>query len=172
MRAPALAFSGLARQLARLARNQSGAALVEFTIVALPFFILLFGIAEIGLVYWGNKELENATNDAARMVRTGQVQNGAMSAAALKALACSRTALLVDCNARLRLDVRSAAQFGDIVPPEPRNADGRLKDDDDFSYAPGSADEVALITAYYEWPGFFQGPYLLQAAAPVRNEPF
>ena len=82
---------------------------------------------EIGFVYWANKELENAINDAARLVRTGQAQAANMSRAELKAEACKHVAILVDCNTRMRLDVRSGASFSDITPPEAKRRNWRAQ---------------------------------------------
>jgi TadE-like protein len=36
----------------RLARDERGATMVEFSLIALPFMILLFGAFEIGFIYW------------------------------------------------------------------------------------------------------------------------
>lgn len=158
--------------LRRLGADQSGATMVEFALVALPFMVMLFATFEIGLVYWGNKELENATNDAARLVRTGQAQAGNMTQADLKREACQRTAVLLDCETRMRIDVRSAANFGDIDPPDPKDGNGSLKSDADFTYAPGAANEAVLVTTFFDWPAIFRGERILRASAPLRNEPF
>jgi Flp pilus assembly protein TadG len=169
-------FAGAGRSLrARLIgvkKDQSGATMVEFSLVGIPFLLLLLATFEIGFVYWANKELENATNDATRLVRTGQVQAGNMTAAELKAEACSRTAVLIDCVSRLRIDVRSAATFGEITPPEPLDGNGGLKSDGDFTFSPGEADEVVLVSAFFDWPAIFQSARILRAAIPARNEPF
>ncbi len=138
----------------------------------IPFLLLLLATFEIGFVYWANKELENATNDAARLVRTGQAQAANMSQAELKAEACKHVAILVDCNTRMRLDVRSAASFSDISPPQAKDGNGALKSDSDFTYAPGTADQVVLVTAFFDWPALFQGARVLRATVPLRNEPF
>jgi len=146
--------------------------MVEFALAGIPFLLLLLAAFEIGFVYWANKELENATNDAARLVRTGQAQAASMTQADLKTEACKRVAILIDCTTRLRLDVRSAANFGDITPPEPLNSDGTLKSDNDFSFAPGGPDEAVLVSAFFDWPALLQGERVLRATAPLRNEPF
>lgn len=155
-----------------MGRNESGATLVEFSLVALPFFLLLLGTFEIGFVYWANKELESATSDAVRLVRTGQVQEANMTAAELKATVCGRTAVLVNCPERLRIDVRSAETFAGITPPEPLNGSGGLKSDAGFTYSPGNADDVVLVSAFFDWPALFLNSSVLRAAVPARNEPF
>jgi len=162
----------LGTQRARMGSNESGATLVEFSLIALPFLTLLLATFEIGFIYWGNKELENATSNAVRLVRTGQVQADNMTAAELKSRACSHTAMLVNCTARLRLDVRSAADFGGITPPDPVDGSGELKSDADFSYSPGNAEDVVLVSAFFDWPALFFGGTILRAAMPARNEPF
>jgi hypothetical protein len=95
-----------------------------------------------------------------------------MTQADLKREACNLVAILVDCNARLRLDVRSAADFADIEPPSATNDSGGLKSDSDFSYSPGAADQAVLVTAFFDWPALFQGARILRASTPLRNEPF
>lgn len=164
--------SKLAARLLRFGRDECGATLVEFSLIALPFFILLLGTFEIGFHYWANKELDDATSTAARLVRTGQVQAANMSAADLKAELCSRAAVLIDCTSRMRIDVRSAETFAGITPPDPLNAGGTLKADNDFTYSPGSGEDVVLISAFFDWPALFFGSSVLRAAMPARNEPF
>jgi Flp pilus assembly protein TadG len=171
-RRSARAGRSLRAQLVRVTKDHSGATMVEFSLVGIPFMLLLLAAFEIGFVYWANKELENATNDATRLVRTGQVQAANMTAAELKAEACNGTAILVDCVSRLRIDVRSAATFGDITPPEPLDGSGELKPDGDFTFSPGAAEEVVLVSAFFDWPAIFQRGHILRAAIPARNEPF
>jgi Flp pilus assembly protein TadG len=160
------------RRLWQLRRNQSGSTMVEFSLVAFPLLLLILAVFEIGFIYWANQELENATADAARLVRTGQVQSANMSRAQLKTQLCNRTALLVSCESRVRLDVRSAPTLAAITAPQPLDGDGALKAETDFSYSPGSGNDVVLISAFYDWKSLFSGVYIVRAAAPARNEPF
>jgi Flp pilus assembly protein TadG len=161
-----------AGRVRRLACDRRGAAMLEFALVAVPLLLLILATFEIGLVYWANQEIENATSDAARLVRTGQVQVGKMSQAQLKSQLCGRTALLVGCESRLRLDVRSGPTFSAITPPDPLDASGELKDDNAFSFSPGGSSDVVLVSAFYDWNSLFSGVYIVRAAAPARNEPF
>ena len=165
----------------RLRAERRGAAMVEFALLMLPFFILVFGIFEVGLVIWGGLELDNATSDAARLVRTGQAQSGNYDANRLKQEVCSRVSLLFDCNTKLRLDVRTFASFGNMAAPQPLNAQGNLHDN--FSFKLGGAEEIVLMSTYYEWPllnivssmslgNMADGNRLLQASAAFQNEPF
>lgn len=58
-------------------RNRSGAAAVEFAIVAPVFFALIFATFEIGWYYFVNSSVDAAATNAARYIRTGQAfKNG------------------------------------------------------------------------------------------------
>ena len=147
--------------------------MVEFAIVALPFFLLLLGAFDIGLYYWGTQELENATAYGARLVRTGQVQAAGINQAQLKAAICGKTVVLVGCASRLRIDVRSAQSLANITPPSPLDISGALKSDTDFVYSPGAASDVVLVSAFFNWQLLLKpSDYILRASTVTRNEPF
>src|SRR5579884_3514899 len=61
----------------RFLRRQEGAAAVEFALVALPFFALMFAIIETALVFFAGQSLEAAAAEAGRQIMTGQVQGNA-----------------------------------------------------------------------------------------------
>ena len=175
---------GLHRLRARLGgiRGERGATLVEFALILIPFFVILFGIFEVGFVFWGTYELENATADAARQIRTGQIRaNG--GEAAFRTLVCDRVVLLSRCNTDLRLDVRSFNSFAALQgsPPAPLDNDGELKDS--LTFNPGGPRSIVLVSTFYRWPlinplsgysisNMAGGARLLQASAAFRNEPF
>src|SRR5690242_12569352 len=55
----------------RLRRDGSkGSAAIEFAMVAPVFFLLLMGTIEAGIIFFAQSSLQNALNDAARLVRT------------------------------------------------------------------------------------------------------
>ena len=155
-----------------LRRNDRGATMLEFSLVAFPILMLLMGTLEIGFIYWGTKELENATGTGARFVRVGQAQQGNWSSSDLKAEICRRTSVLYDCTTRLRIDVVSATSFAAFAPVAPVDQSGVLRDDASFSYAPGGRNDVVLVRSFYPWPRLLGGSYLMRAAVPIRNEPF
>ena len=157
----------------RLVKSESGSALIEFTIVALPFFLLLMGAVDIGFYYWGSQELENATAHGARLVRTGQVQVNGINQAQLKAEICGKTMVLVGCASRLRIEVRSGQSLAAITLPSPLNGSGALKSDAEFAYFPGAANDIVLVSAFFNWQLLLKpSDYILRATTVTRNEPF
>ncbi len=175
--------TGLLRRFLRGGRRgERGVTMIEFALVMIPFFLLLFGTFEVGLVFWGNYELENATEDAARQIRTGQVASANMNDDGFRELVCSRVSLLSQCRARLRLDVRSFASFDQIGGngPDPL-VNGELQNN--FQWQPGGPRAIVLVTTFYEWPlinpmtsaslsNMGSGNRLLRASAAFRNEPW
>jgi len=63
-------------------RSESGAALVEFTILMPVFFLLLFGIVEFGSIIWSQNTMTTASREGAR---AAAVQNGTLANAQQKA---------------------------------------------------------------------------------------
>src|SRR3546814_1488334 len=55
----------------------SDLALIEFALVGPPFLLLLAGILEISVMFFASSVIEGATKEAARQIRTGQIQGAA-----------------------------------------------------------------------------------------------
>jgi hypothetical protein len=52
--------------------KEKGAALVEFALVAILFFTMLFAIIEFGYLYWVNLSMQHAVREGARYAVTGR----------------------------------------------------------------------------------------------------
>ena len=164
-----------------LCRNASGATALEFAIVAGPFLLLLFGILAVGLVFVGNMTLENAIDQGARLIRTGQAQIQGWDAARFKSEVCKSLTAPLSC-AGLKLDVRNFASFGSSDLTNPLDSSGNLKSG--FAYAPGVGGDVVVVRAFYDWDllaampqairlsNMANGNRLLIATVAFRNEPF
>lgn len=60
----------------RLARNEDGATIIEFAIVAPVFFLLLMGVIEFGLIGLHSVALDAAVAQTSRVASIGNVPNG------------------------------------------------------------------------------------------------
>jgi len=58
--------------LGRLRADAKGSAALQFAMVAPAFFLLLMGTVEAGVIFFAQSSLQNAVNDTARLIRTGQ----------------------------------------------------------------------------------------------------
>ena len=88
--------------------------------VALPFYILLFGILEVGMLLLLDAVVETAVSDTGRLVRTGQAQQQALKPAEIKQKMCERMSVFAaDCPSRAFIDVRVVDNFSTPVAPDP-----------------------------------------------------
>jgi len=167
-------------------RDQHGAAAVEFGLVAVPFFALLFAILETALVFWTAEVLETAVTDAARTIYTGQFQAANRTgtpeqiAQEFKKAVCSRVKGLFECTAEsptVHVDVRKP------TPPIPAVISNGAINPSAFGYQETNANDVVLVRVAVEYPVFVtllnpnqanlsNGKRLLVGSATFRNEPF
>jgi len=98
-------------------KNQDGATAIEFALVALPFFALIFAIIELAIIFFISSALNNATSEAGRLIRVGQFQDCG-GGARFKELVCENMDQLGNCQANLRVDVISEPKFSDITIPD------------------------------------------------------
>ena len=67
----------LSRQLRRFARNNDGAAALEFALVLPPLCLILVGMFEMSMLMFAQASMEGALREAARFGMTGSVANPA-----------------------------------------------------------------------------------------------
>ncbi len=56
--------------------DESGATVIEFSLVAATVFLLVFGVLEFSLIFFTKSLLESATDKVARLGRTGTIYAG------------------------------------------------------------------------------------------------
>lgn len=172
------------REFLRGTRGRSGSTAIEFAFIAPVLFLFLFGTIETGVIYFAGTALQNATDDAARQVRTGQAS--AFTSSQFKTQICSEMTGFISsatCTANLQVDVRQYSSFSTASYPTVTNTDGSLNTSS-MSY-PGSLTpcQVVLVRAFYPWNIMTplmapllqtspNGQYLLTAAAAFRSEPY
>ncbi len=171
-----VSFKGLTR---RFRRNRRGSAAVEFALVAPLFIALLFAVIETALMFFASQVLETVTQESARMIFTGQAQQGNWTQAQFNDYVCKQIPGLFSCN-NISIDVQRYTSFGAIalgnqisggtfVPPNNFNCGG-----------PG---DIVVVRLFYPWQLFVTGlgynianlsgdKRLLVATAAFQNEPY
>lgn len=179
------AISIQARHLAgRIRKDKRGFTAVEFAMVAPPFLMLLFGTIAVGLYFFVTFSLENAVEQSARLIRTGQAQSQdpPMTTTQFKAKVCSYAPSFVDCKNKLRVNVVTSATFSGLTEPACLDK-GKLIADPAPKNVPGAANDIVLVTVCYEWDLAGQFPFLklgtmangaalIRAATTFRTEPY
>lgn len=142
----------MGRALRRFGKARQGVAALEFGLVALPFFLLTFGLAEVAMLGFAQTSLNFAVADAGRQIRTGQAQLNGVTYSEIQTLVCNRLNqfLALSCQDTLYLDVDrydSYAQAGAVASP----LQGGNFDDSNIGYSPGAASDIVVVRAYFRW---------------------
>jgi Flp pilus assembly protein TadG len=180
MPSPAASTTSVGTALRRFRRNRRGSAAVEFALVAPVFFALLFAIIETAIVFFAGQVLETITQSSARMILTGQAQNGSYTQAQFQSYVCGQIPALFTC-ANVYVDVESYSGFSSVTINS--QIDGSNNFINNMQYSPGGPGDIVVVRLFYQWPLFVTGlgynianlsgsKRLLSATAAFRNEPY
>jgi len=161
--------------------NRKGSAAVQFAMVGVPFFMMLFAIIETAIMFFAQEALETATQDTARLILTGQAQSAGYSQSQFKTQLCNNLATFFDCTNGIYINVQNFSSFAGVAATNPIDGSGNFVNN--FSYSPGGSGSIVLVQVFYMWPLFVtglgynvanvNGHYrLLSGTAAFRNEPF
>jgi Flp pilus assembly protein TadG len=173
------------------ARDDRGVTVIEFAILALPFFTIIFAILETAMVFFAGQVLDSAVEDASRMIKTGRAQAQGYQLTDFRTLMCGYTFGLFDCS-KIKIKIDKVTSFTatnvSATPTtacNPTGPNGALVCDIAVTeeYKPGVGREIIQVVAYYRWPLTVVLPYfnlknqpdnhrLLGAMRVFRNEPF
>jgi Flp pilus assembly protein TadG len=154
--------------------------LIEFGLLALPFFSIIGAILETAIVFFATQVMDSAVGDASRYVRTGQATNDGFVLSDFRAKVCETSFGMFNC-ADFKLKVTEIVSFNAADFTAPLDADSNWIITE--AYTSGSGKSVMFIEVYYKWPvvmdlfGFnlsnqADNTRLISAARVFKNEPF
>lgn len=154
---------------ARYRKGLEGATAVEFAIVGVPFVFTLVGLVEVSLMYAANSLLQDSTASAARLIRTGQVQQDTTDPEAVfHDELCRVASSFIDCNSVQYEVVALDGGFGDAEGNTPTfDENGNLLSQ---GFNPGGVNDVVLIRTVYRYPLMtpFIGPILADGPGQTK----
>ncbi|WP_428528579.1 TadE/TadG family type IV pilus assembly protein [Roseibium sp.] len=168
-------------RLRSMVRDEEGVTAIEFAIVALPFFTVVFAILELGLAFLVNRMVDNAVIEASRMIRTGQASSANFSTADFANQICASMPSFLCKAERIRVNVSVANDFVNVGSIDNLyDQDGNLKDDN--AYTQSKKSEIVAVNVIYKWPMFTSllnlstldhgGERHLSSTMVFRNEPW
>lgn len=165
-------------------RDERGVTAIEFGILALPFFTIIFAILETAMVFFAGQVLDSAVEDASRMIKTGRAQAAEYQMSDFRTLMCGYTFSLFDCS-KIRIKIQKISSFSaaELNPTIQTCNQTECTWAMSETYNAGKGREVVQVLAYYRWPLLLNFPYfnmrnqpdnyrLLGATRAFRNEPF
>jgi Flp pilus assembly protein TadG len=155
----------LSSRMGRLLRSKDGATAIEFAMLAIPYFMIIFAIIETFVAFTAEQLVTNAVDVMARQLRTGQItynmgRTTDMTRAQFRQAFCDNVSILISCSAaeiatpsKLYLDVETYSTFGAIPTKIPYSTNTQYSDIDPtgFKYAPGGPSTINMLRAYYRW---------------------
>lgn len=165
-------------------RDERGATLIEFGLLAPIFFAILAAILQTSMLFLSSQVLESAVHDSSRAIRTGQAQESGWSIANFRSEMCGRLYGLLDCSG-LHIEVSNLTDFqsANTEPPFDPECEEECGWTREEAWSPGVASSIVLVQVHYKYPllvpvgrlspnSLPDGRLLLGAAAVFRNEPF
>jgi Flp pilus assembly protein TadG len=138
-----------------LAYDRTGAVAVELAFVGPPFLLLLLGIFELGLTLTTQSLLDGAVRDAARLIRTGQVQTQNSPITVFQNLLCSDMSAIMtvsQCNSQIIFEVQVFTSFGTVsFTPCTFNAN-QTGTGTACQFSPGTGSQIVGVQASYPRP--------------------
>lgn len=149
------------------ALDASGAAAIEFAIVGSTFMMLLLACFEFGYMLFVQSVLDNAARDAARLIRTCQVQTASNPTSTFSTLLCNEVGSIIGCGSI----VYQAQVFNDwtsaqtaVNTPPTRDSNGNMVS---AGFSPGTRSQIAVVTVTYNYPFFT--PWIAQLVGGSTN---
>lgn len=184
-------------RLRRFRKDTSGANAVEFGIIAGVLTFIIMGVVELGLMMGAQGTLDNVAFTASRVGKTGYSASGSTQAKTITAAVQKAASDYIDHN-KIRITSTAYDSYDSIGKPEPftdTNKNGKRDNGESFtdvngngSYdtdrgktGAGSAKEIVVYTAAYDWRFITpiigrligtNGVLTLKSRIVVKNEPY
>ena len=167
----------------RFVRSNDGATVVEFALVAAPFFALLIALFQTALVFFAGRVLDETVEQASREILTGQAQSSGMTQSQFATWVCSNTYALFNCN-NFMINIQNYSSFASASTTTPTlTFDSHGNVSNSWAYNTGAAGDIVVVQVMYQWPvvlgplGFnlsnlSNGNRLLVSTAVFKNEPY
>jgi Flp pilus assembly protein TadG len=169
--------------LKRFRRDTRGSVAIEFSMLILPFTLLMFAVIETSVSFAAQQLMSNVTDDVARAMRTGKIKTADIDNIKLRKLLCDGIDLLTPSSCpELYFDLRKYATYSAIPKQISYKADGDI-DTAGFMTQLGKDGEIHALRVFYRWPvmtDFMRGRLstlptgktLLYSAMVWQNEPY
>ncbi len=145
-------------------RSRDGAAAIEFALLAIPYFIIIFAIFETFMAFMGEQILSNGVDAMQRKLRTGEIAYKQTPTVEdekkFRAAFCDEISIIIKCTAseintptRLFIDVRSFPDFVSIPTKYGlvEGDDGYDLNTGEFQFQPGGSGAINMIRVFYKW---------------------
>lgn len=175
----------LGKTVARFLKARDGATVVEFGLIAVPFFLIVMATVQTAIVFMAQQQLETVTEEASRLVLTNQASGMSASDFGQKVCAVPGATIMFACG-KFMVNVQNyggGTSFSGASTSAPTitfDRNGNVTNS--WTFNPGGVGSIVVVQIMYQWPIFLKpfgynlsnlsnGNRLLLATAVFRNEP-
>lgn len=147
--------------------DRRGAVAIEFTLLALPFTLLVFSTIESCVAFAAQEMMANATHDVSRLILTGKVRAADVDESKLKTMLCDRMKIMFSsssCTSTIVVDLRAYPTFAAAATQRVKVTNGEL-DTSGFKVEVGGAGTKSMLRVFYKWPNLSNIPAKLMPTA-------
>lgn len=176
----------LYKKMCPWARQEDGVVAVEFALLAIPYFLFIFGIMEVSFLFLNGALLESAIMNAARKVVTGEMHSSGEGekelALKFRANLCSEMVLTRECEKKIVIDAYDVSKDFDGFSGFAKNPPAPPTDPDNPPFDIGQGGSMIVMRATYTYTMFtpFVGHLVAGAdmqlnftsTVALQNEPF
>ncbi|MEP7453233.1 TadE/TadG family type IV pilus assembly protein [Phyllobacterium sp. SB3] len=137
--------------LERFFKNRRGTVAIEFALIALPFFFMVFSVFEVNLGFTAQQAMANSTDRVARQILTGQLPATTLTMATLKQKICEGLLMPENGCPNLEVDLKSYTKFSDIPKTLPIKSNGDVNNAG-FVSSPGGSGKINHLRVFYRYP--------------------
>jgi hypothetical protein len=182
------------RHYHRLWRSNEGIATLEFALIAPMFLLTIMAVIEFAMIMFTMTVMESATDNTARLGKTGYTAGGSSRQSQIVANLASRTTGLLD-PSKITITSEVYPVFTDVNQPEPcltpkcgagvagvdyTDVNGNGQWDSDMGVAGlGNAGDIVVYTVSYPWPimtpivaAIIGKTFTITVRTVVQNEPY
>lgn len=134
----------------KLTKNTRGATAIEFALLALPFFGLVIGIIQLGIIFLANQTLDEAVDVASRQIQTGAIVQTGGNVNNFRTEVCDNVVMISDCENQILISVQSYPDFAAVSQAQ---ASGQLYTPSgrpvivNNTFSPGTGGEIVVVSA-------------------------
>ena len=151
-------LASLSGPLGRAGRDASGATAIEFALVSPIVIALILGAIQVGVIFFAQAELENAAEQAARIVYTNQAPTASSD---FKTDVCGYLQALFSCSSVMvdlqTQSISAASSDALILTPPTLTYNGSGQVTNSWNYSPGTPGKLEILRVLYQWP-VYAGP--------------
>lgn len=139
----------------RFSGDRKGAVALEMALVGPPFLLVMLAILDFGLTLLTQSVLDGAARDAARLIRTGQVQTSGDPVGTFQNLLCSDMSSLMpaaSCDTGVLFEVQVFADYGAIAFSSCTRNSNQTGNGTACTFTPGAGGNIVGVQVSYARP--------------------